>query len=168
MTDRTTKLPLELTKDDMIYRHPETGEAGRWTVTGPAVRYGDCAEVEYCAANGVHGRFVVALHTALDIQRTPRQELIAGLRAMADWLEATPGVPVAECEKADFQHCVDLVDTTDRRAYVDAVAAEMGVQAAPSGPGHYRATKAFGPVEYRAVSCKPDVQPATAESAVSA
>ncbi|MCP9952913.1 hypothetical protein [Actinomadura madurae] len=80
-----------------------------------------------------------------------RHQIIVGLRALAVFLEANPGVPVNE-----FGH--DLIvsvraDDASAVALVDATAALLGVDVADDTGrgGHYTATRTFGRVSYRIV-----------------
>lgn len=81
-----------------------------------------------------------------------RAALIAGLRGLADFLEANPAVPVPPAWTSAA--CISVlpphdVDDDERRAFVDAFAAALGVEAADKdGSGHYKATRKFGPIEY--------------------
>jgi hypothetical protein len=82
-----------------------------------------------------------------------RAALVAGLRALADFLEANPAVPVpASCHREDITF-FPAGDTDDeRRAAVDLIACALGAPAAdPGGHGHYGAERAFGPVVYKAL-----------------
>jgi hypothetical protein len=81
-----------------------------------------------------------------------RGSLIAGLRALARFLEGNPDVP-APCW-ADV--IVFPPGSTDREAQaeVDTVAALIGsdVNDGTASEGHYTTSRSFGPVEYRAVA----------------
>jgi hypothetical protein len=83
-----------------------------------------------------------------------RAALIEGFRAVADFLESYPGVPVPG-------YAIAYVFPPDgacaaMRAEIDFIAALLGVQAAETAGGtHYSAVRSFGPLEYRAVAiCK--------------
>jgi hypothetical protein len=80
-----------------------------------------------------------------------RAALVAGLRALADFLEANPAVPVQESYHREDITFFPPGDTDDeKRAAVDLAASAMGVRAAdPDGHGHYRAERMFGPVVYQ-------------------
>lgn len=79
-----------------------------------------------------------------------RNQLITGLLDLAVFLEAHPDIPAP--------HCADVLvfpaDGTDdeQRAEIDAIAAQIGVDAIESRSGHYSASRDFGPVQYRAVA----------------
>ncbi|MEV1200277.1 hypothetical protein [Microbispora rosea] len=78
-----------------------------------------------------------------------RTTLIAGLRALADFLDANPAIPVPRSVYAlHFPH-----GATDAEmcAEVDHIAELLG---APTSQefGHYGAAVRFGPVEYKAVA----------------
>lgn len=91
-----------------------------------------------------------------------RTQLIDGLRALADFLENEPDVPVNSW--AHVSYSVTPADTADgedsedaKRAEVDRVAAVLGVTPTLSNNGsHYSAQRAFGPVEYRATAITQD------------
>lgn len=83
---------------------------------------------------------------------TDRAALIAGLRGLADFLEANPAVPVPESYQSKPISVLPPFRASDaeRRAFVDAFAIAAGVEAADlDDSGHYMATAQFGPVEYR-------------------
>jgi hypothetical protein len=83
-----------------------------------------------------------------------RAALIDGLRALADYLEANPGVPVPSSTEI-FTFPLDG-ECARMRAEIDAIAEMIGRKAyATAGRQHYLVTRSFGPVEYRAVAiCK--------------
>ena len=81
---------------------------------------------------------------------TDRAALIGGLRAVADYLESNPAVPIPIYSPV---HAFPPAgDWAAMRAEIDAIAARLGVIAHLTGGGHYVATRSFGPVEYRAVA----------------
>jgi hypothetical protein len=81
-----------------------------------------------------------------------RERLIAGLRALADFLDENPQVPAPRY--------TDLFVFPSRRtdaemfAEIDVIARQIGATAsdADSPAGHYSAVRQFGPVHYRAVA----------------
>jgi hypothetical protein len=81
-----------------------------------------------------------------------RSSLIAGLRALATFLEDHPDVPAPRW--ADVM--VFPADCTDHEAQVevDTIAALIGsdVYDETANQGHYTTSRGFGPVEYRAVA----------------
>lgn len=81
-----------------------------------------------------------------------RSSLIAGLRALATFLEDHPDVPAPRW--ADVM--VFPADCTDHEAQVevDTIAALIGsdVHDETANQGHYTTSRGFGPVEYRAVA----------------
>lgn len=81
-----------------------------------------------------------------------RHQTIAGLRALADFLEATPDVPVAEYGREYTLYTRDCHDTCGR-AEVDRIAALLGVPVTDDTDrdGHYTAERAFGRIVYRIV-----------------
>lgn len=86
---------------------------------------------------------------------TRRQALIAGLRALADFLESNPGVPAPE-------HTTDVLvfplfgSYDERKREIDVIASRIGSGTETSRRGHYTASRRFGPVEYRAVAIPAD------------
>jgi hypothetical protein len=80
-----------------------------------------------------------------------QQELIAGLRALADFLASNPEVPAP---KYTYLHVFPLLASdSENRREIDAIAARIGSGTETSSPGgHYITSRAFGPVEYRAVA----------------
>jgi hypothetical protein len=83
---------------------------------------------------------------------THRADFIAGLHALADYLNDNPAVPVPPFQTDVLIH----IRGTDQeqRAEVDRLAALLGVAVVDQTGtgGHYTATRAFGPVEYRCVA----------------
>lgn len=89
-------------------------------------------------------------------QREPdhRADLIAGLRDMADWLEANPDVPVGAHDFVRLQYCADVYTggIVASRAEVDRVAVLLDAKPYRDGT-HYGAEKDFGgDVSYLALS----------------
>jgi len=81
-----------------------------------------------------------------------RAAWVAGLRDLADFLAAHPDLPVPPAHHTEgFVVFPDGGTDDECRAGVDQAAGILGVRAAERGSGHYRATRAFGPVEYIAV-----------------
>ena len=83
---------------------------------------------------------------------THRADLISGLHALADFLDANPALPVPEFS-ADLLVHVRGTDA-EQRAEVDRVAGLLGVSVddRTARGGHYTAARGFGPVEYRCVA----------------
>ena len=80
-----------------------------------------------------------------------RAAFIAGLRGLADFLAAHPGVPVPPgYHETTILVFPDGDSDAERRAGVDRAAAVLGVRAA--GTGHYGAERGFGPVTYKALA----------------
>lgn len=81
-----------------------------------------------------------------------REAFVAGLRELADFLAADPAVPVPK-----YGETILLTthgDDDENRRAVDEFAAAVGA-AAPDGwdeYGSYAASRAFGPVTYKAVA----------------
>jgi hypothetical protein len=88
--------------------------------------------------------------------RTPgdlfaRAQLIAGLRALADYLENHPELPVP-----DYGSDVTVYPNggeAEQRAEIDRIAGILGVNPTDNTgrDGHYTAEKTFGRITYRAV-----------------
>jgi hypothetical protein len=79
-----------------------------------------------------------------------RQELIAGFRAIADFLESNPDIPAPLY--ADVLVFPPDVPGTSRRDEIDVIASRIGSGTETSESGsHYTTSRKFGPVEYRAV-----------------
>jgi hypothetical protein len=83
-----------------------------------------------------------------------RAALIAGFRALADYLEANPDVPAPSY--TDVYTFPPDGECDQTRAEIDAIAQLLGSEAHETAYGqHYTATRSFGPIEYRAVAiCK--------------
>jgi hypothetical protein len=81
-----------------------------------------------------------------------RHQTITGLRALADFLEANPAVPVNEYGH-DLIVSVRADDDTSAAARVDQLAALLGVDVDDDTRhgGHYTATRTFGRISYRIV-----------------
>lgn len=78
-----------------------------------------------------------------------RHQTITGLRALADFLEANPGVPVNEYG-ATFHVPIRAADDASAAALVDNTAELLGVNAEHDTRrgGHYIATRTFGRISY--------------------
>ena len=80
-----------------------------------------------------------------------RAALISGLRALADYLESSPAVPVSS--SPTVYAFPPRRDFTEMRAEVDAIAARLGVTASTTPhQRHYVASRMFGPVAFCAVA----------------
>lgn len=81
-----------------------------------------------------------------------RHQVITGLRALADFLEANPAVPVPEYGET-FDVFPRDCDDDCSAALVDHVAALLGVETDDARPhgGHYTATRSFGRMTYRII-----------------
>ncbi|GAA2156431.1 hypothetical protein [Actinomadura napierensis] len=81
-----------------------------------------------------------------------RHQVITGLRALADFLEANPAVPVPEYGET-FDVFPRDCDDDCSAALVDHVAALLGVEPDDDRPlgGHYTASRSFGRIIYRIV-----------------
>jgi len=79
----------------------------------------------------------------------PRTQTIAGLRVLADFLEANPAIPIS----ASGGECNVFANRTDdqtERAEIDIIAAVLGepVQDGTHDGGDYCVTKEFGLITY--------------------
>ena len=88
-----------------------------------------------------------------------RSRLIAGLRARAGFLEADPGVPAPA--RTDMLVFPPPGANAEKRAEIDAIASRIGAETRENVPGHYTASRHFGPVEYRAVAIDRDTKTST-------
>jgi hypothetical protein len=79
-----------------------------------------------------------------------RLALITGLRALAKFLEENKAVPAPKW--ADVMVFPDQESDEAARSEIDSIAALIGTAAQEGMTGHYRATRDFGPVAYRAVA----------------
>ncbi|MGK5557672.1 hypothetical protein ACSNOI_39295 [Actinomadura kijaniata] len=82
-----------------------------------------------------------------------RHQTITGLRALADFLEANPHIPVTEY--GEYYSVFTRPARTDAsgRALVDQAAALLGVDVRDDTDrgGHYTASRTFGRITYRVV-----------------
>jgi hypothetical protein len=81
-----------------------------------------------------------------------RAQTIAGLRALADFLEDNPSVPVRELG-AEYTVFARREDDATERTEIDNIAAALGeiVTDDTESGGHYRVSKTFGRITYSAV-----------------
>ena len=86
------------------------------------------------------------------MSRADRIDFIAGLYALADFLDANPALPIP-LFRAEILIHVDGSDD-EQRAEVDRLAELLGtsVDDETGDGGHYTAMRSFGPVEYRCVA----------------
>lgn len=85
-----------------------------------------------------------------------RTQLIAGLRALAAFLEENTDVPAPR--RADVMVFPGNNSYSAKRREVDRIATLICVATSECVPGHYRASRTFGPVEYRAVAISNDAR----------
>jgi hypothetical protein len=80
-----------------------------------------------------------------------RQELITGLRALADFLESNPDVPAPQY--TDVLVFPPHASDAENRNEIDAIASRIGsgTETSPARR-HYMTSRRFGPVEYSAVA----------------
>jgi hypothetical protein len=83
--------------------------------------------------------------------RYNRAQTIAGLRALADFLDANPDLPIRP-EGADYAVFSHRTDETAGRSTIDAIATVLGepVQDETGEGGEYTVTKTFGAITYHA------------------
>ena len=80
-----------------------------------------------------------------------RGRLIAGFRALADFLEDHPDVPAPSW--ADVYVFPSRGTDEEMRAEIDQIAARIGAEATDNAAyGQYVASRHYGPVQYRAVA----------------
>ncbi|GGU92204.1 hypothetical protein GCM10010182_04230 [Actinomadura cremea] len=79
-----------------------------------------------------------------------RHQTITGLRALADFLETNPAVPVSEYGQTFYVSTREL-DDASAVAAVDQIAALLDVDVCDETDqgGHYTAQKSFGRISYR-------------------
>jgi hypothetical protein len=91
-----------------------------------------------------------------------RSRYIAGLRDLAEFLDSNPDVPAAENGTTVYVFPQSDNDE-ERRAEIDAIASWVDAQPCEFVPGHYVASRYFGPVEYRAVAIDRDADDSDGE-----
>lgn len=148
----STAKPMTLKGGEVITRHPATGEPGRWSVTGPAVQCGETAEIP---VRGPAGQTWIScsVHTVLGVATTHRHDVIAGLRALADWLEDHPDVPVSGDQVVQYWASAGR-SPLEARAEVDRIAAALGTSAGRRSPysAAHVARRRFAGIAYEAVA----------------
>ena len=77
-----------------------------------------------------------------------RDDFITGLRALADYLEARPGMPVSHYGTTISVIAADVED--GGRAEIDYVSGCLGAPVSTAGDGTLTTGKTFGSVTYRA------------------
>lgn len=145
----THKAPMQLTRGDVIAVHPVDNIRGRWPVADEPVQCGEIAEIPYNTGTGT-AWLTASIHADLTLVTTPRQDVIAGLRALADFLEANPHVPVSrDPEVLYFASRGRDVEAAVRE--VDRVAGLIGVPSGQRSTAHV-AARVFHGVRYEAVA----------------
>jgi hypothetical protein len=91
-----------------------------------------------------------------------RSRFITGLRDLAEFLESNPEVP-APWSGATVHVFPPDSSNEKRRAEIDAIAARVGTPPSEFAPGHYVASRYFGPVEYRAIAIDRDTDESDGE-----
>ena len=81
-----------------------------------------------------------------------RSSLIAGLRALADFLEGSPEVPAPRW--TDILVFPATAPDSEMRAEIDNIAALIGsaVEDQTAEYGHYQTSRSFGSIQYRALA----------------
>jgi hypothetical protein len=80
-----------------------------------------------------------------------RERFIAGLRALAEYLESQPDVPTPRHGASVL--VFPLYGTSEeQRAEIDVIAAHINAEPCEIVNGHYGVSRFFGPIEYRAVA----------------
>ena len=112
------------------------------------------ADREACLRDTREALAPLAESTAADLRAAAsRAAWVAGLRDLADFLEGHPDVPVPPTyHNQDISEFPDGETDDERRAGVDRAAGVMGVPAAKTHGGHYKASVHFGPVGYQVVA----------------
>jgi hypothetical protein len=94
---------------------------------------------------------VAAVTALVETPDDGRAAFVAGLRELADFLDAHPAVPGPR-----YGCTINVFPEGDsnsaRRVGVDLVAVLLGAIALDRGHGHYGAVREFGPIEYSVVS----------------
>lgn len=97
---------------------------------------------------------------APDVEVDPRRvQWIADARALIDFIEANPELPLNTHSGigVSYHPMPGDLDDADKKAAVDAVANMLGVAVTPPGPGsHYEVQKTFGSATYKAVAVLKD------------
>jgi hypothetical protein len=81
---------------------------------------------------------------------TERHELIAGLRALAEFLENHKDIPAPKWTEVMVFPEASTDDA--KRREIDRIAAMISAIPQEGLTGHYKASHKFGPVEYRAIA----------------
>jgi hypothetical protein len=112
------------------------------------------ADREACLRDTRDALGALAESTAADLRAAAdRAAWVAGLRDLADFLAGHPDVPVPPAYHTQAIDEFPGGDTDDeRRAGVDRAAGVMGVLAAETRSGHYKASVRFGPVGYEVIA----------------
>lgn len=110
-----SRTPISLKIGDIITEHPDhPGEHGAWTIAAKpealdpftaahAWKSGERVAIDYTTTDGATGRFIVPADTDLKVRPLDprRADYIAGLRQLADLLDANPGLPMPYRGAAD-------------------------------------------------------------------
>jgi hypothetical protein len=84
-----------------------------------------------------------------------RQELITGLRALSDFLESNPAVPVPLC--TDLLVFPPSGSDAEQRQEIDVIASRIDSETETSPyRRHYMTSRQLGPITYRAVAVPSD------------
>lgn len=100
--------------------------------------------------------------TIVTVEATPREQLIADLRALAAWLEEHPALPVGPYPQVEVTYIARGEDADAQLAEVDRIAEACDVEPADVyGPHarHHGATVRIAPTAaYRAVALIPTTE----------
>jgi hypothetical protein len=112
------------------------------------------ADREACLRDSRDALGSLAELTAADLRAAAdRAAWVTGLRELADFLARHLDVPVPPAWHEGVIHEFPDGDTdAERRAGVDRAAEAMGVPAAETSGGHYKASVRFGPLAYEVVA----------------
>ena len=150
-----TRRPAFLNKDDVLSKHPHTGEPGQWTVALPPVVQGEDVWVSVRDSEQAPAVFVIGRDHQVSVIDGERAMTVAAVRALADFLDAHPDVPLSHVQAKYFPNHLVFGDTAARVAEVDRIGDVIGVEAGPSHKGdpHHYAKHNFGHgVIYEAVA----------------
>ena len=91
-----------------------------------------------------------------------RSQFLACLRDLIEFLESNPSVPAPRGGATVHVFPPDG-SNDERRAEIDAIASHISTQPRETVPGHYVASRYFGPIEYRAIAIDRDADDSDGE-----
>ncbi|MEV8638766.1 hypothetical protein AB0395_44640 [Streptosporangium sp. NPDC051023] len=88
-----------------------------------------------------------------------RTAFVTGLRDLADFIEANPGLPIPR-SSAIINYFPERTTDTEMCADIDQVAGALGTEIDPVHlpHGHYMTSRNFGPISYEAVAILTDAR----------